>query len=391
MKKLISLGSTGSIGTQTLDLVRAAPELYQVEGLCAHSNWELMAEQVREFSPRVVGMVDEEAAERLKKLLPSDVALIRGMDSAEELASAAEYDLCVHGVVGAAGVRPSERVLERGKSLALANKESLVVAGEYLMELSRRNSAPILPVDSEHAAIYQCLQGEDERTIRKIYLTASGGALRDRPLGELDSVVASEALAHPTWSMGQRITIDSATLTNKALEIIEAHHLYNLSADQIQVVLHRQSVIHSMVEFHDGSVIAQMGPPDMRGPIHFALNHPRRVSNPNFKGFDMQLYSQLTFAEPDLERYPGLELGYRCVREGGDAGAVLNAADEVSVAAFLAGEIGFQDISRINRIVLDERPALIAGDSSIDSLLASDVAARTRARSAVDSAITLAK
>jgi len=391
MKKLISLGSTGSIGTQTLDLVRAAPNLYDIVGLCARSDWKALSEQALEFRPRVVGIVDEEAADRLAEVLPKDIALLRGPESAEELAAQADYDLCVHGVVGAAGVKPSERVLKRGRSLALANKESLVVAGAYLMELSRTQSAPILPVDSEHAAIYQCLQGEDERSVRKIYLTASGGALRDRPVSELGGVQPKDALAHPTWSMGRRITIDSATLMNKALEVIEAHHLYDLAAEQVEVVLHRQSVIHSMVEFHDGSVIAQMGPPDMRGPIHFALNHPKRVENPSFRGFDMDLYSELTFAAPDLERYPGLELGYRCVREGGDSGAVLNAADEVAVQAFLDGEIGFQDIERINRSVLDLRRPSSGPSTSLDQMLAADKNARLLARQSIDELIGVAK
>ncbi len=391
MKKLISLGSTGSIGTQTLDLVRAAPDLYQLVGLCAHSDWKALADQVKEFRPAVVGMADEEAADRLREVLPKEVALLCGIDAAEELAEQADYDLCVHGVVGAAGVKPSERVLRRGKTLALANKESLVVAGAYLMELSRSNDAPILPVDSEHAAIYQCLQGEDRKSVRKILLTASGGALRDRPLDELKSVQPKDALRHPTWTMGQRITIDSATLMNKALEIIEAHHLYDLTADQVEVVIHRQSVVHSMVEFHDGSVIAQMSPPDMRGPIQFALNHPHRVENPSFRGFDLELYRELTFSAPDLERYPALELGYRCIRQGGDSGAVLNASDEVAVAAFLAQEIGFQDIARINRSVLDSPRSPVPAQASSTALLSSDADARVQARRTIDALIGVPK
>ena len=391
MKKLISLGSTGSIGTQTLDLVRAAPALYDMVGLCAHSDWKALSEQALEFRPKVVGIVDAEAGDRLAEVLPKDIALLRGLESAEELSAQADYDLCVHGIVGAAGVKPSECVLKRGRALALANKESLVVAGAYLMELSRSNSAPILPVDSEHAAIYQCLLGEDDRSVRKIVLTASGGALRDREISELSIAKPEDALAHPTWSMGRRITIDSATLMNKALEVIEAHHLYGLGAEQVEVVLHRQSVVHSMVEFHDGSVIAQMGPPDMRGPIHFALNHPKRVENPNFKGFDLELYRELTFTAPDLERYPGLELGYRCVREGGDSGAVLNAADEVAVQAFLDGKIGFQDIERINRSVLDKPRLSSNSGNDLDQMLAADRNARVLAKQTIDELIGVAK
>ena len=315
------------------------------------------------------------------------------------MAAECDYDLCVHGVVGAAGVLPSRRVLERGRALALANKESLVVAGAELMELSKRNDAPILPVDSEHAAIYQCLHGEDVRNVRMIYLTASGGAVRDRPLEDLATVRPEDALKHPNWSMGQRITIDSATLMNKALEIIETHHLYGVGCDRIRVVLHRQSIVHSMVEFDDGSLIAQMSPPDMRGPIHFALHHPDRAPNPHLKGFDLDLFRELTFGEPDPERYPALELGYRAVREGGSSGCVLNAADEVAVEAFLEHRIGFQDIVRVSRSVMERagepelRPAANSADASdpIGDLLAIDARAREMAgklASELDSAVS---
>ncbi len=380
MKRVLVLGSTGSIGRQTLELLADAGADFEVVGLSARSSWPLLLAQVRRFRPKFVGLVDGEAAAELADRVPDGTRVFSGEDSVERLAVECDYDLCLHGVVGAAGVVPSMRVLERGRTLALANKESLVVAGELLMDLSRSNAAPILPVDSEHAAIYQCLRGEDPRTIRAIYLTASGGALRDLPLDDFANVTPTDALRHPNWSMGPRITVDSATLMNKAFEIVETHHLYGIPADRIRVVLHRQSIVHSMVEFEDGSLLAQMGPPDMRGPIHFALNHPRRAPNSSLRGFDMTLFSELSFEEPESARFPALELGYRCVREGSDAGSVLNAADEVAVEAFLAERMGFQEIYRVNRTVLEQRTGIAA---DLEDLLAADSRARSLARALV--------
>ena len=386
MKSLLLLGSTGSIGTQTLDLVRSAPDRFRVSALTARSSWEVVLEQVREFRPAVVALTDEDAAERLVGELPPGVELLRGPDALLEVVQRASYDLAVHGVVGAAGLPPSVAVLERGIDLALANKESLVIAGAQLMELARRTGARILPVDSEHCAIYQCLAGEDIERVRCVYVTASGGSLRDVPLDRLGEVTPDEALDHPTWDMGRRITVDSATLMNKALEVIEAHHLYGLPAEKIRVVLHRQSVVHSMVEFVDGSVMAQMGPPDMRGPIAYALDWPERQPT-DLPGFGFDVFRELTFAEPDRSRYPALELGYRCVERGGHAGCVLNAADEVAVQAFLDRQIGFQDIDRVNRSVLEELAPSGTGDQgrapgrlpTIASLLESDREARALA------------
>jgi len=381
MKDLILLGSTGSIGTQTLDIVREARSDFRVVGLAARRSWREVLAQTRELRPRFVALTDPAAAERIAPELPDGVALLEGPDAAAELAAAAEYDLAIHGIVGAAGLRPSVEVLRRGRALALANKESLVVAGAHLMELSRRHAAPILPVDSEHSAIFQCLRGEDPGAIRRILLTASGGPLWDHSPEELARVTPASALAHPNWDMGPRISIGSATLMNKALEVIETHHLFGLGRDRIQVVVHRQSVVHSMVEFVDGSVMAQMGPPDMRGPIHFALHHPRR-SPSGLTGFDPALFRTLTFEEPDLERFPALELGYRCVEEEGDSGCVLNAADEVAVEAFLSERIAFPDIARVNERVLDRRKA--AGGEGVDALLRSDAHARELARAEVE-------
>ncbi len=379
MKSLIVLGSTGSIGSQTLELVRDDRARFRVEALCAGRDWQKLLEQVLHFRPRAVGIGDPEAGERLRERLPRTVALRTGPEAALELAREADYELAVHGVVGAAGVRPSEAVLARGKHLALANKESLVVAGEPLMELARRTGATLLPVDSEHAGVFQCLRGERVADVRRIVITASGGALRDVPLEELAHMPPERALAHPNWSMGRRITIGSATLMNKALEVIEAHHLFGLSPERIDVVLHRQSLVHAMVELVDGSVLAQMGPPDMRGPIHQALHHPERRPA-GLAGFDLRLFRQLSFEEVDRERFPALELGYDAVRAGGDAGAVLNAADEVAVQAYLDQRIAFQDIVGVNRRVLRERAGPAAG---VEGLLAADRRARERASAVV--------
>lgn len=376
MKSLLLIGSTGSIGTQTLDVVRHAPGAFRVLGLGARSSWQVLLEQTLEFLPPFVGIVDEAAAEELRPELPAGTTLFHGHDAMEVLARELDYHTCVHGMVGAAGVRPSLAVLERGRTLALANKESLVVAGELLMRLAGERGGEIIPVDSEHSAIHQCLRGERLDRVRRILLTASGGPFREKSEAELRRVTPAEALRHPNWEMGPRITVGSATLMNKALEVIEVHHLFGLDRDRIQVVIHPQSIVHSMVEFIDGSVIAQMGPPDMRLPIHYALFAPDRAAAP-WKGFDFDLFGRLHFECPDLERFPALELGFRCVEEGSDAGSVLNAADEVTVQAFLDGRIAFPDIHRINRAVLDKRPG---HDDSVDALLCADERARELAR-----------
>ncbi|MCE9594976.1 MAG: 1-deoxy-D-xylulose-5-phosphate reductoisomerase [Planctomycetes bacterium] len=379
MKSLLVLGSTGSIGTQALDVARAQPHSFRVEGLSAEKSWRRLEEQVREFRPRFVAVGDPAAAAELAPRLPRDVALLTGPDAAAALAREANYDTAVHGIVGAAGLAPSVEVLRRGKRLALANKESLVMAGSFLTALAREHGATILPVDSELCAIYQCLRGEDLGRVRKIHLTASGGPFRDMEPAELLTVTPELALKHPNWSMGPRITIGSATLMNKALEVLEAHHLFGLAAEQIHVVIHRQSVIHSMVEFVDGSVMAQLGPPDMRGPLHYCMHAPERAPS-NLKGFDLGLFRQLTFEEPDPELFPALSLGFRALELGGDAGAVLNAADEVAVQAFLDRTLPFAEIERVNRAVLEARSRPCA---TLEQVFAADRDARELARSQV--------
>ena len=362
MKPILILGSTGSIGVQTLDLVRTQRSAFEVVGLAARSSWQTLLEQTREFRPQKVALTDSDAAAALRPELPDGVELFSGPDALERIARESRFETCVHGVVGAAGLSPSVAVLEAGRTLALANKESLVVAGHYLMELARERGASIIPVDSEHSAIFQCLRGESLGRVRRILLTASGGPFRQIPVEDMAGVTPEMALQHPNWDMGPRITIGSATLMNKALEVIEVHHLFGLERDRIEVVIHPQSLVHSMVEFVDGSVMAQMSPPDLRG-------------------FDLELFRHLDFSAPDPQRFPALELGFRCIQEGSDAGSVLNAADEVTVAAFLQDAIPFQAIPRINARVLDQRPGL---DGSLEDLLESDAQARALARREIE-------
>jgi 1-deoxy-D-xylulose-5-phosphate reductoisomerase len=381
MAALLVLGSTGSIGRQTLDHLREHPGRFSVAGLAAHSSWQAVVEQARELAPRFVALTDPAAADEARRALGPATHVLGGADALARIAAEADYDVAVHGVVGSAGVLASVEVLRRGKRLALANKESLVVAGGHLMALAREHGGEIVPVDSEHSAIFQCLRGERTDRVRRIWLTASGGPFRTKPIAELDGVTPEMALRHPNWSMGPRITIGSATLMNKALEVIEVHHLFGVERERIGVVIHPQSIVHSLVEFVDGSVIAQMGPPDMRGPIHYALHHPDRAPA-SLKGFDTHLFRTLTFEEPDLARFPALELGYRCVETGSDSGSVLNAADEVAVQAFLEANIAFPDMARINANVLARRPGL---DQDVDALLRADRTARDLARAEIAS------
>ncbi|MBL6754819.1 MAG: 1-deoxy-D-xylulose-5-phosphate reductoisomerase [Planctomycetes bacterium] len=375
-KRLLVLGSTGSIGTQTLDLVRSAPEdaPLEVVGLAAASSWETVLEQVQAFRPSLVSMADPEAAARLREALGSGVEVLEGEAGVLELIRRVEFDVAIHGIVGAAGLRPSLAVLERGKTLGLANKESLVIAGGLLTQVARDHGAQIVPVDSEHSAVFQCLRGERLERVRVVHLTASGGPFRTRTLEEIRNATPEEALAHPNWDMGPRVTIGSATLMNKALEVIELHHLFQLPPEQIHVVVHAQSIVHSMVEFADGSVMAQLGPPDMRGPIHYAIHHPDR-GTAELEGFSFERFAQLTFEAPDPERFPALALGFRVIADGGTAGAVLNAADEIAVEAFLERRISLSQLVEVSSAALDARP--VSGEPlDLDQLLDADRWAR---------------
>jgi 1-deoxy-D-xylulose-5-phosphate reductoisomerase len=356
-RSVLVLGSTGSIGRSALDVIRAHPDRFRVAGLAARGSADLFARQVREFLPRAAALVEPAAAAAARKALrrvPTD--LREGEEGVLSLLDDPGADAALVGITGAAGLAPTAAAVGRGMRVALANKESLVMAGPALLREARRTGATILPVDSEHCAVAQALACGRAEEVERIWLTASGGALRDLPLRRLGRVRPEEALRHPTWTMGPRITVDSATLMNKALEIVEAVHLFGVPPGRVRVALHRQSVVHSMVEFRDGSVVAQMGRPDMRLPILWALAHPDRPAVPGFR-LDLRDLARLDFAEPDPRRYPALELGWEAARRGGVAGAILNAADERAVELFLAGRIPFPEIARRAARALREVPS----------------------------------
>lgn len=375
--RIALLGSTGSIGVQTLDVVEAWKEEMEVIALTAHRNWELLAEQARHFEPDCVVIADENYYKELSEALADlPIKVYAGAEAVTQVAAASNIDVVVNALVGYAGMLPSLAAVEAGKKLALANKESLVVAGDIIIERALQNRAPIVPIDSEHSAIYQCLVGEVSAP-RRLILTASGGPFRRTPAEELYKVSAAEALKHPNWSMGAKITIDSATLVNKGFEVIEAHWLFGMPAERIDVVVHPQSVIHSMVEFEDGAIKAQLGTPDMHLPIQYALRAPLREHSEEER-FDFLKNPTLTFEQVDNERFPMLSVAYDCLRRGGNAACVMNGANEVAVAAFLRGEIGFMDIPRVICGSL-ERVDFI-GRPTLDDYIATDGVARSVAR-----------
>ena len=341
VKRVAVLGSTGSIGRQTLDVIRATPQRFRVVGLAAGKNLELLAEQIKEFKPEFIGGSSESNdIERLRSI----VDIKNGSLPLDEIAASPGVDMVVIATSGKAGLRPTLAALRAGKDIALANKESLVSAGEIINDAARKSGARILPVDSEHSAVWQCLCGEDQAAAR-IILTASGGPFRQYSAEQLAEVTVAQALRHPSWQMGQKVTIDSATLMNKGLEVIEAHWLFSMPFDRIDVLVHPQSIIHSMVEFIDGSIKAQLSYPDMRLPIQYALSHPERLPNPRLPRLDWSLVRNLDFEPPDYDRFPCLRLAIEAGKQGGTCPAVLCAADEAAVELFLAGRIRFTDIA----------------------------------------------
>ena len=346
MKKIAILGSTGSIGTQTLDVVRNNGDI-RVVGISAGHNVDKAEEQIREFHPEIAVIYDEQAAEDLRiRVRDTDTRVLSGMDGLLELAVMPDADILVTAIVGMIGIRPTLAAIEAGKDIALANKETLVTAGHLIMPLARKKGVRILPVDSEHSAIFQCLHGEDRRQIHKLLITASGGPFRGRKTAELSNIRPEDALKHPTWSMGRKITIDSATLVNKGLEVMEARWLFDVPLERIQVVVQPQSIIHSMVEFEDGAVMAQLGSPDMRLPIQYALYYPERRYLPGER-LDFTKLRSIEIDEPDMETFRGLPLAIQAAKEGGSMPTVFNAANEEAVALFLDHRIGFLDIYRI--------------------------------------------
>lgn len=351
-QRLAILGSTGSIGVQTLDIVRENPDFFEVRVLTANSNWQRLAAQAREFDADTAVIADKRYYTQLRDALEdTDVKVYAGEEAVAQVAAGGDTDVAVNALVGYAGLAPTVAALGAGKKLALANKESLVVGGEYVMRLAAEKRAPILPIDSEHSAIFQCLTGE-QSPVRRLIITCSGGALRDLKREELAGVTAEQALRHPQWEMGAKITIDSSTLVNKGFEVIEAHWLFGTPAEKISVVLHPQSIVHSMVEFEDGAIKAQLGTPDMRMPISLALMYPRRANRPGER-FDFLKHPQLTFAEVDRVKYPALDIAYDCLRRRGTAACTMNGANEVAVAAFIARKCAWLDIVRAIRYALE--------------------------------------
>lgn len=345
MKNISILGSTGSIGTQALEVVRANPNLYQVDVLTAQNNATLLIEQALEFKPKMVVITCEDHYQKVKSALPNTIVLC-GEDALIDAVQLPETQFVLTAIVGSVGLKPTIAAIKAKKDIGLANKETLVVAGELVMQLAKEHGVTIVPVDSEHSAIFQCLVGEEEKSIEKILLTASGGPFRGKDIEFLSTVTKAQALKHPNWVMGAKITIDSASLMNKGLEAIEAKWLFNLSASQIEVVVHPQSIIHSMVQFTDGSIKAQMGLPDMKLPIHYALAYPNRISS-NFERFNFLNYPALTFSQADTKSFRNLDLAYKAMESGGNMPCIINAANEVVVDAFLHDKIGFLQMSDV--------------------------------------------
>ena len=384
-KQLAILGSTGSIGTQTLDVVRAYPERYGVYALCANRSIDLLVTQAKEFHPEVVCIADESLYEALRSRLSAihfEGKVWTGADAIAEVVTMGSVDIVVAAMVGYAGLRPTIEAIKAGKTIALANKETLVVAGEIICDLALQHHAPILPVDSEHSAIFQSLVGEDRSEIEKILLTASGGPFRTFTREQMETVTAADALKHPNWEMGAKITIDSASMMNKGFEVIEAKWLFGVPVEKIEVLVHPQSIVHSAVQFTDGAIKAQLGAPDMRLPIQYALSFPERLSS-DFPRADLFALKNLTFEKPDLERFPNLGLAYEAMRRGGNIPCVLNAANEVANLAFRENRCGFLQMSDIISETMTK--AAFIAKPTYEDYVATDLEARKIAEEMVNS------
>ncbi len=378
MKAITLLGSTGSIGTQTLDIVAQYPEQFRIVGLTAGRNVTLLAQQIRQFRPSIVAIGDEDKLQELQEAIadidPQPI-LLAGETGIVEVAKYGDAQAVVTGIVGCAGLLPTIAAIQAGKDIALANKETLIAGGPVVNPLIEKHGVKILPADSEHSAIFQCLQGVLPGGLRRIILTASGGSFRDLPIEKLAEVKVADALKHPNWSMGQKITIDSATLMNKGLEVIEAHYLFGMDYDDIDIVIHPQSIIHSLIELQDTSVLAQLGWPDMRLPLLYALSWPERIYT-DWKPFDLVKAGDLTFREPDHKKYPCMQLAYAAGRAGGSMPAVLNAANEQAVSLFLEEKIQFLDIPKLIEKTCDKHQQDNCVTPGLDDILAADKWAR---------------
>ncbi|MFC1941667.1 1-deoxy-D-xylulose-5-phosphate reductoisomerase [Chloroflexota bacterium] len=373
IKRLAVLGSTGSIGQQTLDVVRALPERFRVVGLAAGNNIDLLAEQISEFKPQFICCSSSINQDKVKRICLNDTGY--KFLSLEDMARHPDVDVAVIATSGTAGLLPTVAAVKAGKNVALANKESLVAAGEIIMDEARKSGARILPVDSEHSAIWQCLNGE-RQAARRILLTASGGPFRSYSAAQMKGITVEKALKHPSWQMGKKVTIDSATLMNKGLEILEAQWLFSMPIEDITVLIHPQSIVHSMVEFIDGSVKAQLSYPDMRLPIQYALSYPDRIANPQLPNLDWGNINSLNFEQPDLEKFPCLRLAIEAGKNGGTCPAVLCAADEAAVELFLSKRIGFVDIADIIKQVLEQHQKV--DHPNLEEVMAADAWARER-------------
>ncbi|MDJ0568537.1 MAG: 1-deoxy-D-xylulose-5-phosphate reductoisomerase [Pleurocapsa sp. MO_192.B19] len=390
MKAITILGSTGSIGTQTLDIVTHNPDKFRVVGLAAGSNVNLLAEQISEFQPEIVALGNKNKLTELQQAiasLPKQPQILVGEEGICEVARYGDAQSVVTGIVGCAGLLPTIAAIKAGKDIALANKETLIAGAPVVLPLVEKHQVKLLPADSEHSAIFQCLQGVPEGGLRRIILTASGGSFRDLPVEQLSSVTVKDALKHPNWSMGQKITIDSATLMNKGLEVIEAHYLFGVDYDHIDIVIHPQSIIHSLIEAQDTSMLAQLGWPDMRLPLLYALSWPERIYT-DWEQLDLVKAGDLTFREPDHQKYPCMQLAYAAGRAGGLMPAVLNAANEQAVALFLREKIGFLDIPRLIEKVCARFIADNNSNPSLEDILSADQWAR---QAIVDAEATLSK
>jgi 1-deoxy-D-xylulose-5-phosphate reductoisomerase len=377
MKKVFVLGSTGSIGVNTLNVIRNFPNRFTVSALTVNSNADLLLEQLKEFKPGLVVIKDEEAAEKVMHQLPDSCKLLVGSEGLLTAASEIDYDIFVGAMVGYAGLAPTIKAIKRGKRIALANKETLVVAGEVVNDYCKESGAEIIPVDSEHSAIYQCLVGENIDEVEKLIITASGGPFLNKDKSFFERATVDEALNHPNWKMGNKITIDSATMMNKGLEVIEAHWLFGFPKEKIDVVIHPQSIIHSMVQFRDGSIKAQMGLPDMKLPIQYAITYPERLEN-DFQRTNMPAIGSLDFYEPDLEKFECLNLAFNVLEAGGTAPCILNASNEIAVEKFLNREIKFSHIPRMIEKSLEKIKN--HHSPSLDTIFECDSATREFAR-----------
>lgn len=376
MKKIVILGSTGSIGRMALDVISRSRDRFSVTGLVAGKNIDLLESQVKTFQPKIVAVAGEGDAQELRKRLGPRPEVLAGGEGINAVAAYGGADFVLSAMVGFSGLMPTLHAIRAGKAIGLANKETLVIAGTIVMEEAKGHGVVILPVDSEHSAIFQCIEGHDRRYVKRVILTASGGPFRGKTLEELKVVTPEDALKHPKWNMGKKVTIDSATLMNKGLEVIEASHLFGLEADRIDVLVHPQSIVHSMVEFSDGGLLAQISMPDMRGPIAYALSYPQRLEN-TVPPLELDIIGKLTFYRPDSESFPCLGFAYEALREGGTMPAVLNAANEVMVNAFLKGRISFTQIPVIIKKTMHSHKTQKAAE--LDAVIEADRWAREKA------------